>query len=56
MLAGCYLLPANAIPHLALFNSLNWLESSHWDGRLAIVVAGDIAVCNSYFLLIRQIG
>ena len=28
----------------ALFNSLNWMESSAWDGRYAIVVAGDIAV------------
>jgi len=28
----------------ALFNSVNWMESSSWDGRYAIVVAGDIAV------------
>ncbi|PFH50246.1 hypothetical protein AMATHDRAFT_61450 [Amanita thiersii Skay4041] len=28
----------------ALFNAINWIESSSWDGRLAIVVAGDIAV------------
>ncbi|KAL6060988.1 Hydroxymethylglutaryl-CoA synthase, variant 2 [Balamuthia mandrillaris] len=28
----------------ALFNAVNWVESSWWDGRLAIVVAGDIAV------------
>ncbi|KAL2918176.1 3-hydroxy-3-methylglutaryl coenzyme A synthase [Polyrhizophydium stewartii] len=28
----------------ALFNSLNWLESSSWDGRYALVVAADIAV------------
>lgn len=28
----------------ALFNSLNWVESTAWDGRDAIVVAGDIAV------------
>ena len=28
----------------ALFNSLNWLESSAWDGRDAIVVSGDIAL------------
>ena len=28
----------------ALFNALHWVESSSWDGRLAIVVAGDIAV------------
>lgn len=28
----------------ALFNALNWIESSSWDGRLAIVVAADIAV------------
>lgn len=28
----------------ALFNTINWVESSAWDGRDAIVVAGDIAV------------
>jgi len=28
----------------AVFNSLNWLESSSWDGRDAIVVCGDIAI------------
>ena len=28
----------------ALFNSINWMESSSWDGRYALVVAGDIAV------------
>ncbi|XP_043201358.1 hydroxymethylglutaryl-CoA synthase 1-like isoform X2 [Amphibalanus amphitrite] len=28
----------------ALFNALNWVESSSWDGRLALVVCGDIAV------------
>lgn len=28
----------------ALFNCLNWVESSSWDGRYAIVVCGDIAV------------
>eukprot|EP01119_Soliformovum_irregulare_P014100 TRINITY_DN3823_c0_g1_i1.p1 TRINITY_DN3823_c0_g1~~TRINITY_DN3823_c0_g1_i1.p1 ORF type:complete len:401 (-),score=132.20 TRINITY_DN3823_c0_g1_i1:42-1244(-) len=28
----------------ALFNCINWIESSNWDGRLAIVVAGDVAV------------
>ena len=28
----------------ALFNSVNWMESSAWDGRDAIVVAGDIAL------------
>ena len=28
----------------ALFNALQWVESSYWDGRNAIVVAGDIAV------------
>jgi hydroxymethylglutaryl-CoA synthase len=27
----------------ALFNSVNWLESSAWDGRYALVVCGDIA-------------
>lgn len=28
----------------ALFNAINWVESSAWDGRNAIVVAGDIAL------------
>ncbi|KAH3671366.1 hypothetical protein WICMUC_004663 [Wickerhamomyces mucosus] len=28
----------------AVFNSINWVESSSWDGRDAIVVAGDIAL------------
>ncbi|KAF2398338.1 hydroxymethylglutaryl-CoA synthase [Trichodelitschia bisporula] len=28
----------------ALFNAINWMESSSWDGRNAIVVAGDIAL------------
>jgi len=28
----------------ALFNSINWIESSNWDGRYALVVTGDIAV------------
>ncbi|EGD94974.1 hydroxymethylglutaryl-CoA synthase [Trichophyton tonsurans CBS 112818] len=28
----------------ALLNSINWVESSGWDGRDAIVVAGDIAL------------
>jgi len=28
----------------ALFNAVNWVESSSWDGRNAIVVSGDIAV------------
>lgn len=28
----------------ALFNAVNWIESSNWDGRLALVVCGDIAV------------
>ncbi|KAF2225534.1 hydroxymethylglutaryl-coenzyme A synthase C terminal-domain-containing protein [Elsinoe ampelina] len=28
----------------ALFNTINWMESSAWDGRNAIVVAGDIAL------------
>ncbi len=27
----------------ALFNAVNWIESSSWDGRYAIVFAGDIA-------------
>ncbi|PIK33100.1 putative hydroxymethylglutaryl-CoA synthase 1 [Apostichopus japonicus] len=26
------------------FNAVNWVESSSWDGRYALVVAGDIAV------------
>ncbi|RMX74533.1 hypothetical protein D0869_12498 [Hortaea werneckii] len=28
----------------ALFNTFNWMESSAWDGRNAVVVAGDIAL------------
>lgn len=28
----------------ALFNTVNWMESSAWDGRNAIVVMGDIAL------------
>uniref|UniRef100_A0AAG5DI14 Hydroxymethylglutaryl-CoA synthase n=1 Tax=Anopheles atroparvus TaxID=41427 RepID=A0AAG5DI14_ANOAO len=28
----------------ALLNAINWIESSSWDGRLALVVCGDIAV------------
>lgn len=28
----------------ALFNAVNWIESRAWDGRDALVVAGDIAV------------
>ncbi|CAG5125224.1 unnamed protein product [Candidula unifasciata] len=28
----------------ALFNAINWVESTSWDGRYALVVAGDIAV------------
>ncbi|XP_014674710.1 PREDICTED: hydroxymethylglutaryl-CoA synthase 1-like isoform X2 [Priapulus caudatus] len=28
----------------ALFNALNWVESSSWDGRYAVAIAGDIAV------------
>ncbi|XP_022802331.1 hydroxymethylglutaryl-CoA synthase, mitochondrial-like [Stylophora pistillata] len=32
------------VVHQALFNSVAWIESSSWDGRLAIVVAADIAV------------
>lgn len=28
----------------ALFNAVNWVEASAWDGRDAIVVAGDIAL------------
>jgi hydroxymethylglutaryl-CoA synthase len=28
----------------ALFSALNWFESSMWDGRYCLVVAGDIAV------------
>ncbi|XP_054011563.1 hydroxymethylglutaryl-CoA synthase 1 [Hylaeus anthracinus] len=31
----------------ALFNAVSWVESSAWDGRLALVVAGDNAVYSS---------
>lgn len=28
----------------ALFNTISWLESSSWDGRLGIAISCDIAV------------
>ena len=28
----------------ALFNTVSWMESSSWDGRLGLVVAADIAI------------
>ena len=28
----------------ALFNTLNWIESNAWDGRLGLVVCSDVAV------------
>nr|MBE5725939.1 HMG coenzyme A synthase [Cucujiformia] len=28
----------------ALFNAINWVESSYWNGKYALVVAADIAV------------
>lgn len=28
----------------ALFNAINWIESSYWDGRFAVVIMGDIAI------------
>jgi len=28
----------------AVFNAINWIESSSWDGRNAIVFCGDIAI------------
>lgn len=28
----------------AFLNAVNWIESSSWDGRYAIVVAGDFAI------------
>jgi hydroxymethylglutaryl-CoA synthase len=28
----------------AIFNTLNWIESSAWDGRYGIVISSDIAV------------
>ncbi|CAL8088198.1 unnamed protein product [Calicophoron daubneyi] len=31
----------------ALFHAIDWIESSAWDGRLALVVAGDIAIYGS---------
>ncbi|KAG8962052.1 hypothetical protein FRC03_004641 [Tulasnella sp. 419] len=31
----------------AIFNAVNWIESSSWDGRNAIVFCGDIAVYES---------
>lgn len=31
----------------ALFNSVQWIESSYWDGRYALVVATDCAIYGS---------
>lgn len=31
----------------ALFNAINWVELSLWDGRYAVVVCGDIAIYSS---------
>jgi 3-hydroxy-3-methylglutaryl CoA synthase len=28
----------------ALLNAVNWMESRAWDGRLALVVAADVAI------------
>lgn len=28
----------------ALFNAVSWVQSQFWDGRFALVVAGDVAV------------
>lgn len=28
----------------AIFNTLNWIDSQAWDGRLGIVVSSDVAV------------
>ena len=28
----------------AIFNTVNWIESQAWDGRLGVVVSSDIAV------------
>lgn len=28
----------------AIFNTLNWMESSSWDGRYGIVISADVAV------------
>lgn len=28
----------------ALFNTINWIESSSWDGRFGLVVGSDVAV------------
>lgn len=28
----------------AIYNAVNWIESSYWDGRYAVVVMGDIAL------------
>ena len=31
----------------ALFNAVNWIQSSFWDGRYALVVAADTAIYSS---------
>ena len=28
----------------AIFNTLNWVESNSWDGRVGIVIASDVSV------------
>lgn len=32
----------------ALLNAINWMESSSWDGRFALVVAGYVTIKNKY--------
>lgn len=38
----------------ALFNCVNWVESSSWDGRCGLVVCTDSAVCSFPKLLLYK--
>jgi len=42
----------------ALFNCVNWVESSSWDGRYGLVVCTDTAVCllQIYYLMHKEIS
>ena len=39
----------------ALFNCVNWVESSSWDGRYGLVVCTDSAVCSFPGLLLYNL-
>ena len=41
---------ANYSSTAALFSAVNWVESTSWDGRFAIVVTGGIAASGDHFV------